>query len=551
MSPKSLADSTYISSKKRVYLDHAGATLPSSELLKSVAESLTITDLCLGNPHSRHYSGQSTTSLIENARNRILGYFGVSSSSYVVVFTANATAALKLVAENFNFGSTSGSKDFRVSENLVEEIHGTEYPSTLMMLRDSHTSVVGMRNVASCQKVLVVKHIEELETFLSNNEQPLHNGQNYGGFHNNLFVMTAMSNFCGRKYDLSVIERLRTVSGAQWSICLDASALAGSSQLNLTLCGNPDFVACSFYKMFGYPTGLGALLIRRDRASLLKKSYFGGGSVNFVSDSSFFVEYRDEISDRFEDGTLDYYSISALRFGFEDLLRFGGISGIEKHCWSLARKAWQFLSNAKHANGMPVAIIYGNGWNQSEYPDCKKQGPIINFNLLRDDASFVGYSEVDKMSDLFGIELRTGCFCNQGACAMHLKLDEQSLNKSHKDVRIFQQMIECCFISYSPNTLLNNSFSLNSIYSAATKQFPVVGLARLTHIFVYPIKSCGSHAPNRQEHHSLRNDIHRFVRYLQRKFRSMRRGKLLCYMTDMVCKSHWKYLVRIRRTDVR
>lgn len=31
------------------------------------------------------------------------------------------------------------------------------------------------------------------------------------------------------------------------------------------------------------------------------------------------------------------------------------------------------------------------------------------------------------MADLFGIELRTGCFCNQGACAMHLNLTDESL----------------------------------------------------------------------------------------------------------------------------
>lgn len=36
------------------------------------------------------------------------------------------------------------------------------------------------------------------------------------------------------------------------------------------------------------------------------------------------------------------------------------------------------------------------------------------------------------MSELFGIELRTGCFCNQGACAMHLELDEMLLHKNYQ-----------------------------------------------------------------------------------------------------------------------
>jgi len=47
---------------------------------------------------------------------------------------------------------------------------------------------------------------------------------------------------------------------------------------------SPDFVAVSFYKMFGYPTGLGALLVRNKTAAavLRRKKYFGGGTVEVV-----------------------------------------------------------------------------------------------------------------------------------------------------------------------------------------------------------------------------------------------------------------------------
>ncbi|KAK6759843.1 hypothetical protein RB195_021420 [Necator americanus] len=68
-----------------------------------------------------------------------------------------------------------------------------------------------------------------------------------------------MSNFCGRKYDLNVIEDLQQQG---WSVCLDAAALVSSSPLLLSEI-RPHFMAISFYKMFGFPTGLGALLIRR------------------------------------------------------------------------------------------------------------------------------------------------------------------------------------------------------------------------------------------------------------------------------------------------
>jgi selenocysteine lyase/cysteine desulfurase len=44
-----------------------------------------------------------------------------------------------------------------------------------------------------------------------------------------------------------------------------------------------DFVPVSFYKMFGYPSGLGALLVRKQAAAALRKVYFGGGSVDWCT----------------------------------------------------------------------------------------------------------------------------------------------------------------------------------------------------------------------------------------------------------------------------
>lgn len=35
--------------------------------------------------------------------------------------------------------------------------------------------------------------------------------------------------------------------------------------------------------MFGYPSGLGALLVRKDASKLLNKVYFGGGAVDYCT----------------------------------------------------------------------------------------------------------------------------------------------------------------------------------------------------------------------------------------------------------------------------
>lgn len=50
--------------------------------------------------------------------------------------------------------------------------------------------------------------------------------------------------------------------------------------------------------MFGFPTGLGALLVRNDAAGVLKKTYFGGGTAAaYLSGEDYYVQAAN-ISDR-------------------------------------------------------------------------------------------------------------------------------------------------------------------------------------------------------------------------------------------------------------
>ena len=124
-----------------------------------------------------------------------------------------------------------------------------------------------------------------------------------------LFAYPAMSNFSGTKYPLEWINdihsgsicingrSIQSVCKGEWLVVLDAAAYVGTNHLDLGQ-HRADFVTLSFYKMFGYPTGLGALLVRRDRASLLQERYFGGGAVNAYSSSSLFHAPRQRLHDR-------------------------------------------------------------------------------------------------------------------------------------------------------------------------------------------------------------------------------------------------------------
>ena len=94
---------------------------------------------------------------------------------------------------------------------------------------------------------------------------------------------------------------------------------------------------------------------------------------------------------RLEDGTIPFLDILALKHGFQTLSRLAGpMTLVSQHTFSLARYVHGKLSDMKHSNGTPVCVLYCDG----DFMDPSKQGGIVNFNLLRPNGDFVGYSEV-------------------------------------------------------------------------------------------------------------------------------------------------------------
>ena len=68
---------------------------------------------------------------------------------------------------------------------------------------------------------------------------------------------------CFRKYPLQWVEEAREGRlgfqqrlRGRWFVVLDAASLVSTSALDLTAV-RPDFLTLSFYKIFGFPTGLG------------------------------------------------------------------------------------------------------------------------------------------------------------------------------------------------------------------------------------------------------------------------------------------------------
>ncbi|XP_019341286.1 molybdenum cofactor sulfurase isoform X2 [Alligator mississippiensis] len=393
------------------YLDHAGATLFADSLLKGFMDDLR--ENIYGNPHSQNISSKLTYDTIEHVRYRILQHFNTTAEDYTVIFTSGSTAALKLVAETFPW-IPEGAK---------------EPSSRFCYLTDSHTSVVGMRGITAMMNVLSVPVQPKDMLLLEKNKEPAKE-QNCTTPH--LFCYPAQSNFSGTKYPLSWIRKIKSrelcpgrIPG-KWFVLLDAAAFVSTSPLDLTV-HTADFVAISFYKIFGFPTGLGALLVNNEIAPFLRKIYFGGGTAAAYLAGEDFYSPRQSVAERFEDGTVSFLDIIALKHGFDALERLtGGMENIKQHTFALAHYTYTVLSTLKYTNGAPVVYIYSD----TDFSNPDVQGPIINFNVLDENGDIIGYSQVDKMASLYNIHVRTGCFCNTGACQQHLGISNEDIKRN-------------------------------------------------------------------------------------------------------------------------
>lgn len=130
---------------------------------------------------------------------------------------------------------------------------------------------------------------------------------------------------------------------------------------------------------------------------------------------------------RFEDGTIPFLSIISLKHGF-DILSYITMEKISKHVFLLAKFLYKSLLMLHHSNGKPVVIIYSD----TDYDYHNMQGGIIAFNLIRSNGEYIGYMEVLNMAALFKIHLRTGCFCNPGACQRHLALSNKEVLQNYE-----------------------------------------------------------------------------------------------------------------------
>jgi molybdenum cofactor sulfurtransferase len=382
--------------QQHVYLDYTGGGLYADCQIRDHIELLRHN--VFGNPHSLNPTSRAMTELCDQARASVLAFFNASPDEYTVIFTSNASNALKLVGESYPF----------------------KPEGQFLLLFDNHNSVNGIREFARAKgatitylPVIPPKLRVEDSHLLSFLESRSDKGDN-------LFAFPAQSNFTGVQHPLEWIEEAH-IRG--WEVLVDCAAFVPTNRLDLHR-WQPDFVTISFYKMFGYPTGVGCLLARKTALAKLQRPWFAGGTIWGISvQGDGHVMLED--GEAFEDGTINYLNLPAIEIGFNYLDKIG-IDTIHKHVMCLTGWLLDKLLALYHSNGTPLIQAYGPH-------DDNMRGGTIALNFLNPDGSMVDERIVEQRASKELLSLRTGCFCNPGAGEIAFHLSKEKLQGIFKD----------------------------------------------------------------------------------------------------------------------
>ncbi len=380
---------TRLDRDEHIYLDYTGGGLYAESQLRQHQKLLN--ENVFGNPHSANPTSQAATKFVEHAREYILHFFRADPDEYLAIFTANASSALKLVGESYPFQN-----------------------GRYLLTFDNHNSVNGIREFAharGAQVTYIPVVLPDMRLDASTLDLELARPSRNG---HNLFAFPAQSNFSSVQHPLEWIEKAHALG---WDVLLDAAAFVPTSPLDLSQV-KPDFVPVSFYKMFGYPTGLGALIARKEALAKLHRPWFAGGTITVASVQGD-KYYLADGAPAFEDGTLDYLNIPAVEIGlkyFESI----GYDAIHKRVHCLTGWLLDNLTQMKHSTGEPLVRVYGPTTTES-------RGGAVTVNFFDKEGQPLDHRFVESEANKVNISLRTGCFCNPGAGEIALGISRMEL----------------------------------------------------------------------------------------------------------------------------
>lgn len=333
------------------YLDSACTSLKPLQVIEAESEYYKKLGACAG--RSSHRLGRETNQKLDESRETVAKFVGAGSEE--LIWTRNATEALNIVANGLDYSG-------RIVTSVMEH-HSVLLP--LMRLRDQGKIKLEIVGCDSEGNVDFSKVIDK-ETAL--------------------VVTHSWNNSTGTGREIKTLAKLAHDNGAL--ICIDGAQGVPHHKTDFKK-EEMDFLCFSGHKMLG-PTGIGALVCKKEHMLKLKPLMTGGGTVKTVQANKV-VELTDQT--RFEAGIQHYAGIVgfAAACGYLNEL---GMDEVEKYEQKLARAIYDRLT----AVG---ATIYGP-------KDYQKHGALYSFGFKNAKPH-----DVALALDQEGIAVRSGFFCAQ------------------------------------------------------------------------------------------------------------------------------------------
>jgi molybdenum cofactor sulfurtransferase len=383
-------DFARLDEQKCVYLDYTGAMLAPKTLIDEHAKLLY--ESILGNPHSENAPSLASAKLDAIARQEVLKFCKADPSEYEVIWTANASGGLRVVGECYPFTRKSA----------------------FLYAPDCHNSVLGITEFARKKKArfggfkfLDASLCYDWSSFTKRMEQLT---SKRGGATHKLLALPGESNASGYRHNVR-----RYVDHAHehgWDVCVDLAAFAPANAIDLKALGNPEFITVSFYKIFGYPTGVGCLVAKRSALQKLQKPWFAGGTVRLVGVSSkTYVPfpYASDRHEQYEDGTINFQSTGAVTMGIRYMREVIGMRQLSSHVQFWSALLEMRLRKLVWDNGAPVVHM------PRVTSADEERGHALAVVFLLKSGKILPHRLLERIVSSRGIAVRTGCFCNPGS----------------------------------------------------------------------------------------------------------------------------------------
>ncbi|KAG5028215.1 hypothetical protein AAZX31_05G048500 [Glycine max] len=355
------------------------------------------------NLQSQVLYGGHESELESRIRKRIMSFMNVSEAEYTLVFIANEVSAFKIVADSFQFQNNR--------QLLTVYDHSSE--ALDVMIESCKKQGVHVLSAEFSWPNLGMEW-RKLKKMVTKNKREKRKG--------GLFVFPLHSRVTGAPYSYVWMSMAQEHG---WRVLLDVCGLKPKEMgtLGMSLF-KPDFMVCSFYKVFGEnPSGFGCLFVKKSSVSALKDpgNAISIGIISLVP--AFRHETNEQVVIETETEHHQQVEIEELSIPFDsstDRNRLGTKNeGLEIHCRGLDHadsvglllissrtkylvnwlvNALMSLKHPHHEDSISLIRIYG--------PKISSlRGPAVAFNIFDWKGEKIDPALVQKLADRNNISL--------------------------------------------------------------------------------------------------------------------------------------------------